>query len=144
MREMMEEMATKLAPCIPAFWRNMLLYQVSQQLFLADSALAAALQPDELQVCARFVPSESATGAAERDGWSLGTCRSLDFDAPLTDAEQGKKSFFQWLWQSMHPFPYPGVRHNGLGTAGVAARTRVQLLKCANNQRASQRETGCV
>jgi len=31
--EMMEEMATKLAPCIPAFWRNMLLYQVSQQLF---------------------------------------------------------------------------------------------------------------
>ena len=74
----------------------------------------------------------------------MGTCRSLDFDAPLTDAEQGKKSFFQWLWQSMHPFPYPGVRHNGLGTAGVAARTRVQLLKCANNQRASQRETGCV
>jgi len=140
--EMMDEMATKLAPCIPAFWRNMLLYQVSQQLFLADSALAAALQPDELQVCARFVPSESATGAAERDGWSLGTCRSLDFDAPLTDAEQGKKSFFQWLWQSMHPFPYPGVRHNGLGTAGVAAR--VQLLKSANNQRASQRETGCV
>ena len=142
--EMMEEMATKLAPCIPAFWRNMLLYQVSQQLFLADSALAAALQPDELQVCARFVPSESATGAAERDGWSLGTCRSLDFDAPLTDAEQGKKSFFQWLWQSMHPFPYPGLRHNGLGTSGIAARTRLQLLKCANNQRASQRETGCV
>ncbi|EOD24202.1 hypothetical protein EMIHUDRAFT_116048 [Emiliania huxleyi CCMP1516] len=125
--EMMDEMATKLAPCIPAFWRNMLLYQVSQSLFLADSD--------------GDVPSESATGAAERDGWALGTCRSLDFDAPLTDAEQGKKSFFQWLWQSMHPFPYPGLRHNGLGTSGIAARTRLQLLKDANNQRETLRLT---
>ena len=127
--EAVDEMATRAAPSVGAFWRNMLLYTV-----------AAALNAggDEVEGTTGRV---SSSGDLEPAGLYEGTVRSDDFDRPLAEDElplPRLRAACALLRRALHPLPPPGLRHTGTGASGVPARTRLLARREAASRAAGE------
>ena len=87
------------------------------------------------------VSMKSLNTVANRTFISASTgARSRDFTLELDEEEQPKRrEFFQWIWNSMSPFPPPGLRHNALPSTGVMASNRLNTLtRCMDQIKSGQ------
>jgi CRP-like cAMP-binding protein len=114
--EEMNRMASHCAPAVSAFWRNMLLYTMANEL-------------NRMHPGVKQLGCLDSRGEAEDEALVARGAMSRDFTAPLQPDEQGNgPSIWQWVLRSIKPFPIPGLRHNALPTSGVTARNRVNAL----------------
>lgn len=114
--EEMNRMASHCAPAVSAFWRNMLLYTMANEL-------------NRMHPGVKQLGCLDSRGDGEDEELVAQGAMSRDFTAPLQPDEQGNgPSTWQWVLRSIKPFPIPGLRHNALPTSGVTARNRVNAL----------------
>ena len=120
--EEMNRMACHCAPAVGAYWRNLLLFTVANELNRQHAGVQTRGAND-------------SRGNVESEDWILLGAPSRDFTRPLDEDEIPPKvtvwSVIHWALSKINPWPLPGMRHSALPLSGVTARNRVQLLNRA-------------
>eukprot|EP00195_Chlamydomonas_chlamydogama_P004094 CAMPEP_0202919722 /NCGR_PEP_ID=MMETSP1392-20130828/76481_1 /ASSEMBLY_ACC=CAM_ASM_000868 /TAXON_ID=225041 /ORGANISM="Chlamydomonas chlamydogama, Strain SAG 11-48b" /LENGTH=498 /DNA_ID=CAMNT_0049613181 /DNA_START=199 /DNA_END=1695 /DNA_ORIENTATION=+ len=121
--QQLDHMAVRSSPALSAFWRNLILYNVSNALERRTLARRAAAGTGRM-FCRDSCGREESASYMEGE-------RSLDFSSALDKSEQPPGFWKQlgWaFWRTLNPVPHTGLRHHAQPYSGVMARNRLLAI----------------